>query len=129
MSDMTNNTANDIAHNDITPAEDKINFDDFMKVKMKVGKVLTAEKVEGSPKLLKLSVDFGEEAPRQVLSGIAKTFQPEQIMGNSFVFVVNLLPRQILGMESQAMILAAHDDQGMVLFSPTREIQSGAELG
>jgi methionine--tRNA ligase beta chain len=106
-----------------------ITFDDFLKVKMMVGKVLSAEKVEGSPKLLKLSVDFGEAAPRQVLSGIAKTFQPEKLVGNSFVFVVNLEPRQILGMESQAMILAVSDDQGLVLFSPTREIQSGAELG
>lgn len=120
-----------------------INFDDFLRVKMAVGKVLSAEKVEGSPKLLKLAVDFNEkteqtneagevlstEKPRQVLSGIAKTFQPEDIIGKSFVFVVNLEPRSIMGMESQAMILAGHDEQGLVLFSPTREIQSGTTLG
>lgn len=120
-----------------------INFDDFLKVKMAVGKVFSAEKVEGSPKLLKLVVDFGEkiesqneagetitqDKPRQVLSGIAKTFQPEELVGKSFVFVINLEPRSIMGMESQAMILAGHDDQGLVLFSPTREIQSGTTLG
>jgi tRNA-binding EMAP/Myf-like protein len=158
-----------------------INFDDFLKVKMTVGKVLSAEKVEGSPKLLKLLVDFGESEskfetisepaevktenpstnvsekgvgessevtegaiskdadgagpanlilkPRQVLSGIAKTFQPEDLIGRSFAFVINLEPRSIMGMESQAMILAGSDEQGLVLFSPTREIKSGTELG
>lgn len=139
-----------------TNANTNINFDDFLKVKMAVGKVLSAEKLEKSPKLLKLSVDFGEteevasqvtvdadatgEAvevtdtprvlrPRQVLSGIAKTFQPEDLVGKSFVFVINLEPRQIMGMESQAMILAASDEQGLVLFSPTRDIASGSNLG
>lgn len=120
-----------------------INFDDFLKVKMAVGKVVSAEKLEKSPKLLRLSVDFGEteevtnEAgevskilkPRQVLSGIAKTFLPEELIGKSFAFVINLEPRQIMGMESQAMILAASDEQGLVLFSPTREIQAGSTLG
>lgn len=120
-----------------------INFDDFLKVKMAVGKVLSAEKLEKSPKLLKLSVDFGEteeisneigesnrvSKPRQVLSGIAKTFQPEDLIGKSFAFVINLEPRQIMGMESQAMILAASDEQGLVLFSPTRDIASGSNLG
>ncbi len=120
-----------------------INLDDFLKVKMAVGKVLSAEKLEKSPKLLKLSVDFGEteeisnetgevvsvSKPRQVLSGIAKTFQPEDLIGKSFAFVINLEPRQIMGMESQAMILAASDERGLVLLSPIREIQSGATLG
>jgi methionine--tRNA ligase beta chain len=106
-----------------------ISFDDFLKVKMTVGKVLSAEKVEDSQKLLKLSVDFGEGSARQVISGIAKTFQPEELVGKSFVFVINLEPRNIMGMESQAMILAGHDDTGLVLFSPTREIQAGAMLG
>ena len=106
-----------------------IQFDDFLKVHLRVGKVLSAEPVEGSPKLLKLSVSFGEEAPRQVLSGIAKSFSPDQIVGNSYVFVTNLEPRRILGMESQAMILASSDEQGLVLFSPTRDIKDGSQLG
>ena len=106
-----------------------INFDDFLKVKMAVGKIISAEKLEKSPKLLKLSVDFGEANPRQVLSGVAKTFAPEDLIGKSFAFVINLEPRQIMGMESQAMILAASDEQGLVLFSPTRDIASGSNLG
>lgn len=119
--------------------EPKISIDDFAKVEMKVGKILAAEKVEASPKLLKLSVDLGESIPRQVLSGIAKSYSPEEMIGNLFVFVTNLLPRPILGMESQAMILAADISfpesadastaKKMALFKPTTDIQPGAVLG
>lgn len=137
------NTENEAINNVASVVNPNINFDDFLKVKMAVGKVLSAEKLEKSPKLLKLSVDFGEteeisnetgevvsvSKPRQVLSGIAKTFQPEDLIGKSFAFVINLEPRQIIGMESQAMILAASDEEGLVLFSPTRDIAPGSNLG
>ncbi len=123
------NTENEATNNAAPVVNPNINFDDFLKVKMAVGKVLSAEKLEKSPKLLKLSVDFGETESRQVLSGIAKTFQPEDLIGKSFAFVINLEPRQIMGMESQAMILAASDEEGLVLFSPTRDIASGSNLG
>jgi methionine--tRNA ligase beta chain len=134
MSENTNENTNTpvsptIKTDPIVNPTANINFDDFLKVKMAAGKVLSAEKVEGSPKLLKLSVDFGKESPRQVLSGIAKSFQSEDLIGKTFVFVINLEPRQIMGMESQAMILAGHDEQGLALFSPTREIPAGTQLG
>ena len=68
-----------------------ITFSDFQKIEIKVGTILSAEKVEGSEKLLKLSVDFGEPAPRQVVSGIAKTFrEPQKLIGKQFAFVTNL---------------------------------------
>lgn len=127
--DIANANAENNTVEEVVVATPAINFDDFLKVKMAVGKVLSAEKLEKSPKLLKLSVDFGEKEPRQVLSGIAKTFTPEDLIGKSFSFVINLEPRQIMGMESQAMILAASDEQGLVLFSPTRDIASGSNLG
>lgn len=144
---QTNNVNNtDIANENTTLTatplvEPKISIDDFAKVEMKVGKILSAEKVEQSPKLLKLSVDFGEASPRQVLSGIAKSYSPEEMINNSFVFVTNLLPRPILGMESQAMILAADivstdensdsntSSKKLALFSPSVDIQPGAILG
>ena len=106
-----------------------ITIEDFIKVEMKVGKILSVEKIEKSPKLLKLSVDFGEEKPRQVLSGIAKSFEPEQLIDKKFTFVTNLAPRQIMGMESQAMILAASDAEGLALFAPTKDIAAGSMLG
>lgn len=82
-----------------------ISIDDFKKVEMRVGQVVAAEPVEGSDKLLKLLVNFGTEE-RQVISGIAKFVQPAEIVGKKFAFATNLEPRQIMGLESQAMILA-----------------------
>ncbi len=105
-----------------------ITIDDLSKVQMKIGKILSAEKIEGSEKLLKLSVDFGEEKPRQVLSGIAKHFAPEDIVGKSFPFITNLAPRKMMGLESQAMILAASDENGLALLQPTKDVAIGTEL-
>ena len=120
-----------------------ISFDDFKKVELKVGEIKTAERVEGSDKLLKLTVDFGEEHPRQVVSGIGKTFSPEELIGGQFVFVVNLEPRMIMGLESQAMIVATHKKteagsasaersgetkDRIVLMSPGEPVQPGSSL-
>ena len=83
-----------------------ISIDDFKKVEIRVGEVLSAEKIEGSEKLLKLKVYFGTEE-RQVLSGIAAYFpDPAALVGRRFPFVTNLAPRMMMGLESQAMILA-----------------------
>jgi len=87
-----------------------ISIDDFKKVEIKAGKILSAEPVEGSEKLLKLSVDFAEEAPRQVLSGIAKYVKPEDLVGTMCAFVTNLEPREMMGLQSQAMIMAVSGD-------------------
>lgn len=111
-----------------------INFNDFQKIEIRVGEILSAEKVNGSEKLLKLSVDFGEEKPRQVVSGIAKTFTaPEKLIGKQFLFVTNLEPRQIMGMESQAMILATHKQkktgEEIVLMKPAKKVANGSKLG
>ena len=84
----------------------EISIDEFKKVEIRVGEVLSAEPVEGSDKLLKLRVGFGDHE-RQVLSGIAKFFpDPAQLVGKRVPFVTNLAPRMMMGLESQAMILA-----------------------
>lgn len=105
-----------------------INFDDFSKVEMRVGKILTAELIEGSEKLLKLEVDFGEEK-RQVLSGIAKYYSPEDLIGKQTIFVTNLEPRQMMGLESQGMLLASGTEDKIILFEPSEEISNGSKLG
>lgn len=89
-----------------------INIDDFKKVEIRVGEILSAEKIEGSDKLLKLRVSFGDEE-RQVLSGIAAFF-PEisALVGKRVPFVTNLAPRKMMGLESQAMILATGGEEG-----------------
>jgi methionine--tRNA ligase beta chain len=98
---------------------DPITIDDFKKVEMRVGEVLSAEPVEGSEKLLKLRVLFGaatggaspdDTEVRQVISGIAKFVEPASLVGKKFAFATNLAPRSIMGLESQAMILAVGGD-------------------
>ncbi len=88
------------------PPQFMISIDDFKKVEIRAGKVITAEPVEGSEKLLKLSVDFNEENPRQIVSGIAKHVKPEDLTGTICAFVTNLEPREIMGLKSEAMIMA-----------------------
>lgn len=86
------------------PAE--IEYADFAKVVLKVGKVLNAERIPKADKLLELTIDLGEGAPRTIGSGIAEAFTPEQLIGRNVVVVVNLKPRTIRGIESRGMILA-----------------------
>ena len=83
-----------------------ITIEDFKKVEIRVGKIISAESVEGSEKLLKLFVDFGETEKRQVISGIAKYISPKELTGTICAFVTNLEPREIMGMKSEAMIMA-----------------------
>ena len=87
---------------------EKITFDDFKKVDIRIGKITSAEKIENSNKLLKLSVDFGTEH-RQILAGIAKFYEPETLLGKLCPFVFNLETKVMGELESQGMILAAGD--------------------
>ena len=106
----------------------EITIDDFIKVEIKIGQVLSAEKIEGSDKLLKLSVDFGEETPRQVLSGIAKFVEIEDLVGKKFPFVTNLAPRKMMGLDSQAMILAGSFGDDLALFNPSKDLPNGTKI-
>ncbi len=102
-------------------------IDEFQKVDLRVGTVVSAERIEGSEKLLKLSVDIGE--PRQILSGIAKSYAPEDLAGRQVVIAANLEPRTIMGMESQGMILAAHGGNGEpIVLSVEREVPAGSKI-
>lgn len=90
-----------------------IPIDDFKKVEMKIGHILSAEKVPDADKLLKLSVDFGEEKPRQIISGIAEYFpNPEDLIGKKVPFVANLEHRTIRGLVSEGMIMAVGNSDG-----------------
>ncbi len=106
---------------------DKVSFDDFAKIELRIGKILSAAKVEKSDKLLKLEVDFGEDK-RQVISGIAKDYAPEDLIEKEFTFVTNLEPRKIMGLESQGMILAADSEGAAVLLTPTTEVDPGTKI-
>jgi methionyl-tRNA synthetase len=95
--------------------EPVITIDDFMKVHLKVARVLEAEKVPKSQKLLKLKVDAGEAEPRTILAGIAESYEPEALIGKSVVIVANLAPRKMMGQESNGMVLAASPDGGAAI--------------
>jgi len=105
-----------------------ISFDDFEKIEMKIGKIISAEPIDGSEKLLKLQVDFGEET-RQILSGIAKWYTPEDLINKQMVFVTNLEPRIMMGLESQGMLLAAEGEEKPILIVPNEITEPGASLG
>ena len=102
-----------------------ITFDDFKKLDIRIGRILSAEKVEGTEKLLRLEIDLGTEQ-RQIVAGIAESYQPEQIVGKEIPLLVNLEPRKIRGIESQGMILAADLEGKAVLLHPEREVPPGS---
>jgi methionyl-tRNA synthetase len=110
------------------PAKPTITFDDFKKVDLRVGRIVAAERVPKSEKLLKLQVDIGTER-RQVVAGIAQHYAPDDLIGKSIVVVYNLAPAKLMGQESQGMLLAASDASGkLVVISPSADIASGATV-
>jgi methionyl-tRNA synthetase len=104
-----------------------ITIDDFAKLDLRVVKVLEAERVEGSDKLLKLRVEMGSET-RQVVSGIAKYYTPDSLVGKSVILVANLKPAKLRGIESQGMILAASNDNSLVVATLDGLIDSGSKV-
>lgn len=107
-----------------------INIDEFSKVEIRVGKILAAEKVQDTDKLLKLSVDMGEEQPRQIISGIAMYFPDlNTLIGTKCTFVANLEPRTIRGLESQGMILAVSTPEGQFsVLKVSEDIPAGTKV-
>lgn len=139
-----------------------ITIDDFAKVELKVGTIISAEELEGSDKLLKLQVDFGEEVLqtseyensqtenseetdneivtdsenprndgkdiRQVLSGIKQWYKPEDLLNKQFIFVTNLAPRKMMGLESQAMIMAAEGEEKPIPLTVSEKVPNGAKI-
>lgn len=105
----------------------EITIEDFAKLDLRVAKVVEAEKVEGADKLLKLQLQVGDET-RQVVSGIAKHYQPSQLIGKYVILVANLKSVKLRGVYSQGMILAASTDKDLVLATVDGEIDSGCKV-
>ncbi|HEV2799310.1 MAG TPA: methionine--tRNA ligase [Pyrinomonadaceae bacterium] len=107
-----------------------IGIEDFIKVEMRVGEILTAERIPKSVKLLRFTIDLGEAAPRQILAGIAEYYEPEKLIGRKVAVVSNLKPRKLRGFESQGMVLAASvgDEGRPVLATFTEDVPNGARL-
>ena len=111
--------------------DEKINFDDFEKVEIRIGEIIEVEKIEKSDKLLKLKVDLGEKKTRQIISGIAKYYEnpEEELVGKQAMFVSNLTPRKIFGYESDGMIFAINDKEKFSILSPSVKIKNGTLAG
>ncbi len=108
-----------------------ISIDDFAKLEIKIGKVLSAEKIPEGDKLLKLVVDFGGDPieQRQIMSGIAEYFpDPSVLVGREMPFVTNLEPRKLRGYESQGMIMAIDAGEKIVLLHPETEVPAGSKV-
>lgn len=104
-----------------------VNLEDFKKLEIRIGKILTAEKIENADRLLKLEVDFGE-FKRQIVSGIAEFYQPEDLIGKECPFIVNLEPRTFMGVESQGMLFAVKVDDKAVLLHPDQDVPQGSTV-
>jgi methionyl-tRNA synthetase len=114
------------SENAVKPLKPEITIDDFTKLDIRVGKVLAAEKMEKSEKLLKLTIDTGIDT-RTVLSGIAKHYTPEEMVGKQVTLIANLAPRKMMGIESQGMVLMAEDANGKLrLLQPNEVVNPGS---
>lgn len=107
-----------------------IDITDFAKVDLRVGEVRSAERIPKADKLLLLTVDIGEEKPRQILAGIAQYYEPDQLVGRKIVVVANLKPRKMRGHESQGMLLAASvgEEGKPVIATFAEDVPNGARL-
>ena len=119
---MTDNTAS--SENSL---KEQIDIGEFMRVDLRVGKVLEAQAVPDSKKLLKLQVDLGSElGQRQILAGIAREFAAESLVGKQIVVVANLKPARLAGLESQGMLLAVGENEPLSLLQPGSEVPLGS---
>ncbi|ADC89620.1 methionyl-tRNA synthetase, beta subunit [Thermocrinis albus DSM 14484] len=103
-----------------------IGIEDFLKLDLRLAKILEAERVKGSEKLLRLRVSLGEEE-RTLVAGIAKYYAPEDLIGKKVLILANLKPRRIMGIESQGMVLAVSDGESLSLLVPDREVREGSK--
>lgn len=106
----------------------EISFKQFQELDLRIGKVVEAEAVDGSKNLIKLIVDFGSEK-RQAVAGLAQYYKPEDLIGNNYMFILNLERKKLMGVESQCMIFAVDDEKGnVVLLRPEKEVEPGAKV-
>lgn len=105
-----------------------ISYDEFSKIELKIATIKEAVRLEGSDKLIKLQIDLGEET-RQLVAGIGKKYEPENLIGRQIVIVANLEPRKLMGEESRGMLLAAKDVEGSpILLMPDTTTPSGSKI-
>ncbi len=108
--------------------KEQVPYADFSKLDIRIGTVLAAELVPETDKLIKCTIDFGELGHRTIVSGIAQWKSPDELVGKQLPYVVNLVPRMLRGIESQGMLLAASDGNGVALLKSERPLPPGTPL-
>ena len=122
--------ANEQANYKAKPIKPVVSYEDFEKLDIRVGKVLTCEKVKKANKLLKFTLDDGSGKERTIVSGIAKFYEPEELVGKSVLFIANFEPRKLMGITSEGMILSAVDfDESLSVTTTLREVKPGSQVG
>jgi methionyl-tRNA synthetase len=109
-------------------SEQKVSFEEFSKLDLRVGKITKVENVPKSANLMKLLIDIGEGEIKQAIAGIAKNYEPKQLEGKQVVVIANLEPRRLFGQESQVMILAAQDDKVVSILQPDHIVKAGSKI-
>ncbi len=112
----------------VVSMEELIDIDTFKKIDLRVAKILQAERVEKSEKLVKLQIDLGELGQRQIVAGIAQYYTPEELVGRTIIVVANLKPAKLMGLESRGMLLAAKKEGKLTLLTVSSEIEPGAKI-
>ena len=110
----------------------EVSYDDFAKLDIRIGTIVAAEMIPNTDKLIKCTIDFGDPpaggGTRTIVSGIAEWKKPEDLIGKQCPYIVNLAPRMLRGVESQGMLLALSDDDGLALIHPERNVQNGGKI-
>jgi methionyl-tRNA synthetase len=112
----------------IRMSEQKVSFEDFSKLDLRIGRIIKVESVPKSTNLMKLLIDIGKGEIKQAVAGIAKYYQPKQLEGKHVAVIVNLEPRKIFGLESQVMILAAQDGHFVSVLQPDQSVKAGSQI-
>ena len=107
--------------------EETISMNEFAKLDVRIGRIVTAEKIQGSKKLIKLDVDVGDET-RQLVAGIAEEYTPEELIGKFVPILVNMKPATLMGVESRGMILAVDVEGKPILLQPDQDVPAGSRV-
>ena len=122
--------ANEVANYKAKPIKPVVSYDDFEKLDIRVGKIITCERVKKANKLLKFTLDDGSGKERTIVSGIAKFYNPEDLVGKSVSFIANFEPRKLMGVTSEGMILSAVDfDESLSVITTSKDVKPGSQVG
>lgn len=112
----------------MTDQKPTITYDDFSKLDLRVATIISAEPIEGADKLLKLTLDVGELGERTIAAGIKLWYEVDDLVGKQIIYLSNLEPRRLRGVESQGMLVAADDGSQAILIHPEKKLENGAVL-